>query len=128
MQLTRHGGRCCGIRHIYGFSGGPKQLAYNYDCGRNSRLLTQLKRHIRENGLVRGGKGKMFEVVLTDNQITENPDWIPELKTLDFRLVTRFHNSTGGWCNVFHKTSGVCRDDKVPSWWKDEAPRIMGVR
>jgi hypothetical protein len=95
-------------------------MEFNYDFGRRSRLITQLKRYIRENGVVRGNKGKMFEVVLTDPQIERNPQWIAELKALDFRLVTRFNNSTGSRCNVFHKTSGVCRDENVPDWWKDK--------
>ena len=127
MNLTRHGGHCCGIKHIWGFHGPPKLIYFNNVWGRNSRLLTQLKRHIRENGHVRGSKGKLFEVVLTDGQITHYPEWIVELKALDFRLVSRFNNSTGGWCNVFHKCTGTCRDDETPEWWKDKPKELKTV-
>ena len=128
MNFAHHAGRCCGVKHVFGFGGRPNQMEHNYTWGRSSRKLTQLKRYIRENGRIRGNRGKLFEVILTDGQVTAYPEWIPELKELDFKLVSRFNNSTGGWCNVFHKCTGNCRDDKVPDWWRDEPARIMGVK
>ena len=124
MNFAHHAGHCCGVKHVFGFGGRPNQMEHNYIWGRSSRKITQLKRYIRENGGILGNRGKLFEVILTDGQITAYPEWIPELKALDFRLVSRFHNSTGGWCNVFHKCTGRCRDDKIPDWWKDEQPSL----
>lgn len=123
MNFAHHGGHCCGVKHVYGFFGPPDEMEYGAD-GRRSKKLTHLKRYIRQYGMIRGKRGKLFEVILTDGQITAYPEWIPELKALDFRLVSRFHNSTGEWCNVFHKCTGRCRDDKIPDWWKDEQPSL----
>lgn len=120
MNFRNHGGGCCGVKHLHGFDAKPKTLTYVPYTSRRTKMLTLMKRLIRENGHVRGARGKMFEVILTDPQIREMPEWIAELKAMDFRLVTRFHNSTGGWCNVFHMTTGRCRDDNVPDWWSEK--------
>jgi hypothetical protein len=133
MNLSQHGGNCCGVRHLWGF-GGPTSRVFNGYSSRTGKpryttFLTQFKKKLAEVGPnTENNRGKLVEVILTDGQITSSPRWIKELKDRDFRLVSRFHNSTGGWCNVFHKCTGNCRDDKVPDWWRDEPVRIMGVR
>lgn len=95
-----HGGECCGIRHLFSF-GNTASVRHQ------ERVLGDVDRYVEQHGaFIDDGikMGKLFEVVLTDYQIRNMPILARGLKQRGFRLVSRFHNSSGTWCNVLHHT------------------------
>lgn len=132
MQMRNHGGSCCGIRHLVGF--GPwddlvnarsvfNSRTHRYETKGESRLeafngfMKKLDSRTAGYQSNRGTRGKLVECVVTDGQIERTPTIPGMLKKAGFRLVSRFDNSSGDMCNVFHKTTGKCGTDEVPSWW-----------
>lgn len=114
--IRMHGGGCCGVRHYVGF--GQHNMPWGAN---NAPTEEQVKEGVRGYGDPAGGgrtKGKCIEAVITDTQFRANPDLAQWLKDAGFRIVDRFHNSTGGMCNVLHRTSGRRRIDRgrLPSW------------
>ena len=104
LQMTGHGGRCCGVRHIFGFDG-------TVDAAAIDNLLV---RHVRP--------GMFVEAVVTNGQLQRHRNIAPALRATGFKLVTRFKNpNSGNICNVFHRNQtpsrftrtfgGVTRDD-----------------
>ena len=92
LEMNRHGGRCCGIKHIHNFN-------YNF----NDKHFEELKTFINLVKTGDVGDSYLYEVVLIDEQLKGSPTLQPSLETLGFRLVTRFKNAgTGSMCNVFH--------------------------
>ena len=87
--LTYHGGRCCGMRHIFSFLGNETRE----DIENLIRLQT------RQNV----NQGMLIEVVLTNGQCRSSPRLPVMLQEVGFKLVNRFRNpNTGNICNVFH--------------------------
>jgi len=126
MQLRSHGGSCCGIRHLSGFgawgtkvNAGYNSLGRRYETKTRLELFKGFMKQLEGSDFTtnRGAEGKLVEVVVTDSQVRSNPDIPSVLKAYGFKFVTRFNNSSGGMCNVFHKTTGKCGDHEVPSWW-----------
>jgi len=84
-----HGGRCCGINHIYGFGANETK--------------ERLKSLIDQSEFRRRSRGMVLEVVLTNPQCKKYPNHPKWLQELGFKLVTRFVNpNSGNICNVFH--------------------------
>lgn len=112
ITYDAHGGHCCGITNIYGFS-GYADLA---SC--REALIRTLLQVLNENfacdsldcdcGRPRSFKSlegltfnHLFEIVLTDYQMNNISG--PAAKTVGFEVVRRFYNSnSGNWCNVMH--------------------------
>lgn len=100
MKMVYHGGSCCGMKHIYGFTCNPDSAAY-FEPGSlyapkggmtNKEFLTYL---------CEKNKRRCTEVILTSAQIRFG--WLPILQELGFELVSRFKNANSGCiCNVFH--------------------------
>lgn len=106
-----HGGRCCGVSHLFGFGQRPlNEVGPNGPNNTVARLDEELelfrtwegeRDYENEEERIRAG---LVEVILTDAQMVA---WAPILKERRFRLVTRFFNSnSGNHCNVLHKTFG----------------------
>lgn len=113
LHVTSHGGGCCGVQHIRGFS----RLNYLRESGRafdvsdesvSNALLTFIRQKVErayhrttmfnENN-PRGGI--LVEAILTDPQVASG--WGAVMALAGFRLVTRYQNdNSGNYCNVFH--------------------------
>lgn len=150
MQLKYHGGHCCGMRHLMGFSSfsyNHGEIArQNHPADERARLayLTQVVRGAVNaqippvyNGPVADSvkqeflnimdwaehphhmqKTKCFEVIFTDSQFSQNPEWAQLLKDRGFEFKTRFKNNGTSWCNVFHRVIDPAYEDKKPpKWW-----------
>lgn len=110
MQFSNHGGGCCGIRHIHGFLGEPRNhnsaLFYGaardgFGPGNNTRTgeecLVELLRAFDQQ---HPGQSRLIEAVLTDGQ---ERTWRTQLESRGFRKVVRFQNdNTRAWCNIYH--------------------------
>ncbi len=82
-----HGGECCGMTHIHNFG--------------NHQALDQW---VVDRALEDHPKEHLFEVVLTDQQVSDNPVLVKGLKDRGFKLVSRFRNAnSGNYCNVLHR-------------------------
>lgn len=98
LDVTDHGGECCGIFHISDFSTSERVLVEDV-----VKLLTEFRvdqEVLNEEYNVK--EGKLLEVVLTDSQIKDMPLVVKELKRYGFKCVSRFKNNTGTFCNVLH--------------------------
>jgi hypothetical protein len=91
---SAHGGGCCGINHIRGFS----------DAYRNRGNPTREElREMMRTGNMAANKGMLLEVVLTNTQCRQYPNLPIMLQEEGFKLVNRFLNpNSGNICNVFH--------------------------
>ena len=126
LKLVNHGGKCCGIKTIYGFNFNPEPRSYDkcsslnkikinnkdsygYMVACNERFFTdsapeegyreRLQRYI---DFVKKRRPKqLIEVILQDSY---QKDWQKELvKNFGFVKVTNFKNSNSGlWLSVFH--------------------------
>lgn len=89
--ITVHGGMCCGVNHIYGFT------------GRETR--EDIESLFRRVGVRHSDTSCILvEAILTNKQCNNNNGYLPELlQRVGFRLVARFKNhNSGNFCNVFH--------------------------
>ncbi len=95
---SSHGGGCCGINHIRGFSGGG--MAGYQPLGIPTR---EELRELMRPGNTAANRGMLLEVVLTNNQCRQYPGVPVMLQEEGFKLVNRFLNpNSGNICNVFH--------------------------
>lgn len=106
--VSSHGGRCCGIRHIYGLSDF-----------RGLITSEQLKNLVKQfNGKCRT-RGRLMEIVATDAQLRD-PQLLEALKENKFKLVQRFINAnSGNYCNVFHFHPRPQPLDDLPFDWSN---------
>lgn len=101
-NIVGHGGGCCGVRHMYNFGMSAASRRNNSPENIN-RLLSDFG----EPGNATGrSRGKCIEAVVTDTQFWNQPELAQTLFDAGFRIVSRFHNSSGGMCNVLHRVSG----------------------
>lgn len=113
-RMVAHGGFCCGMRHISGMSLNTDQTA--------ARLENDIAYSIHAEG-----GGRLFEVVLNERQMREQPV-LDLLRKYGFTLVSSFNNRTGARCAIFHRA-----DSRVPlSYWRNQwggmtiAPDLQG--
>lgn len=125
MQMRGHGGGCCGIRSLSGFSTHNDEdtlrQAKNYlrrSSKKNHISLPGMEFSEHESDGIKNGK--IVEVVLTDNQIERLPLTCAYLKHYGFKLIHRFKNSTGSMCNVLHYCYST-RDKEESPWSRIEA-------
>ena len=60
----------------------------------------------------------LFEIVLSDGQLTMMPKLVKALQRMGFKLVTRFINgNTDSTLNVFHLVHGERTPTKLPFIW-----------
>lgn len=96
---SSHGGGCCGINHIRGFSRGG-MAGYRPSLGIPTR---EELRELMRPGNTAANRGMLLEVVLTNNQCRQHPNVPVMLQEEGFKLVNRFLNpNSGNICNVFH--------------------------
>lgn len=101
-SIRNHGGGCCGVRHFVGF-GNP------WVNGERAFTQADIQEYLnRYYSGDNGGrtKGKCVEAVVTDRQFKAHPELSQLLADAGFKLKTRFSNSSGGMCNVLHRTTG----------------------
>jgi len=90
LSKTKHGGYCCGRRHIYGF------------FGRDKELIDQLRKLVTVEEQYCTTRGFIYEVVLTNAQCNAKPQVLAAMKEIGFKLVYRAVNkNSGAMCNVF---------------------------
>ena len=89
--ITRHGGNCCGVKHIYGFTGRETREDIE------SLFRIARVRHSNTSCI-------LVEAILTNAQCKNNNGYLPNLlQSIGFKLVARFKNpNSGNFCNVFH--------------------------
>lgn len=139
---------CCGIYVLSGFY-DPKQKAYRmrhetqpaedggpqwartvYPNGNPATvvdvpLASTLQAEFETNMAAvkssdRVDSGKNTEVVLTDGQCRQYEGvWPKLLKEHGFRLVTRFRNTSGSVCNIFHRTAPQVLVEGFPPNWTE---------
>lgn len=127
MEITEHGGECCGISHVYGF--GPEP---------NDGRIKDLKAYIKhsadfiertveaynpqtgdyyEKDAFPGVEtlGHVIEVALTDDQMVAG--WAKELKKLGFSKPFRaLNDNSGNYVNVSLLRTRRTKD-KAPYKW-----------
>lgn len=133
MQVVYHGGKCCGIKTIYGFNSDPYQVlspvaeqslrphdAYILQrkdvtgSDVSSNLYPCLKAFPRQTGIERldalvewvkeWRPEGVIEITLTD---AWQKKWYPLLKVRKFKQVAKFYNSnSGNIVRIFHLTYG----------------------
>lgn len=104
VRLSRHGGNCCGVRHFHDLSDTFMNPITEATLTAALRQEQAVPRDLNHNG--GRTKGKVVEAVVTDTQLRYNPELAGMLRRLGFKLVTRFHNNTGGMCNILHRVTG----------------------
>lgn len=122
MHFRTHGGRCCGIRQIFGFGQHPETLLYTRNVTDIANInlydlpfavsekfpekepaetaLQKLDRYIAYNDkLYPSG---VLEAVLAESQYhwLDQKVWMPLLEARGFELVTSNRNSNSG--NIIH--------------------------
>lgn len=135
MHLAYHGGKCCGIKTIYGFPGDPASIVNRvYYHGReevnsdshgdhvstNSRFyhgsapsetgLERLDRYLRYCDQRR--PGGVIEIVLADYRFlpTFTAAWWPVLEERGFTKTAEFRNSNSdNMCTVYHRVKSAPR-------------------
>lgn len=116
VKIYDHGGLCCGMTHIYGFSVGPERVlsnefisqtdagkVYKYEPEENE---TALKRFEKAVAAIETARPKgIIEVVLIDYQMTLG--WKKVLIDCGFQQVSKSKNSnSGNTIYVWHKITG----------------------
>lgn len=105
LGFSAHGGFCCGMTHIHA-------LCCDEDINlkkRRRELLTLVKQVVEKRA---NNKHHLYEVVLTDDNIKEEPELVKQLKSMGFVLVTRFFNkNSSNCCNVLHYTHRQSLED-----------------
>lgn len=87
ITSSYHGGGCCGVRHIYNFTGT-----------RTEAIEEEIK-----TAVSRVGSAGLYEIVLTGAQLRRRPAIAKIIQELGFRFVTRFKNpNSRNICYVFH--------------------------
>lgn len=87
ITVNYHGGGCCGVRHIYNFTGTRTEAVEEGIKTAVSRLSS----------------AGLYEIVLTGAQLRRRPAIAKIIQELGFRFVTRFKNpNSGNICYVFH--------------------------
>jgi len=123
MRIQEHGGACCGMRHVSGFVSNDDHLTLRMlkdilrgkktDDGRVVALHTDYTfRELEDNTGLK--HGKIIEAVLTDLQIRRLPITCAYMKQYGFKLVHRFKNSTGTFCNVLHYCYSTLPSEESP--------------
>ena len=121
MRTSRHGGGCCGVRHLHGFDGSDERVLRTVK-GQLNRRKHGTNVYVGDadlgfNELTDQNQvkhGKIIEVILTDPQIERLPRTCAYLKGYGFKLVHRFKNSTGGFCNVLHYCYSTLPNEESP--------------
>lgn len=99
MFYAEHGGHCCGVSHIVGFSHTPpsseqvQALQDTIDLA--VEVLANHRVNEEEEPLYDGDFGHLLEVCLTDQQMTI---WAGILKERGFKLQQRWLNDNSGNC------------------------------
>ena len=102
VEVYNHGGGCCGVQHVQGFSAFYEEKSFPKErvdkC--NSSSISSLDSIISGNrGWV--GKAILAEVVLTEEQKAVHGN---ALLNRGFHIVSSFHNNnSGNNVYIFHK-------------------------
>lgn len=119
LQIARHGGRCCGIHHIYGFSLAGDRV--QEDLQRIDQWL------INNQGFY---QGRTLEIVLNESQCREGQDTLlPGLAERGFVLTSAFYNTnSGNNCYVFHRVNDRLPMNNLPFNWTGQimSPSLRG--
>lgn len=120
MNIAIHGGRCCGVDHIYGFSYLRSRPVLGLDAG-SKEIVKSFQDRVAT--WKRNNPSRMLEACLTDSQMMK---WAPYLQEAGFKLVTRFRNSNSeNTVNVLHLLSARPHTQTArgklprPFKWKD---------
>lgn len=138
MQVAYHGGQCCGIKVIYGFSSNPREVlgkvvanpissvqAYSLQnkdrrgATVSSDLNPCLKDFPAQTGIERldalvewvkeWRPEGIIEITLTD---AYQKKWYPLLKSRKFKQVAKFYNSnSGNIVRIFHLIYGEANEE-----------------
>lgn len=102
--IGRHGGGCCGISHIHGFTSiGGTALPDQETAERRVRFLISKYWHDSNRKLSRD-KNRLYEAVLKEHQRMQ---WEEVLLRIGFEMVTDFTNTnSGNRCYVYHYAMG----------------------
>ena len=93
MYLNSHGGKCCGITHMYGCDGSDANFI---TIEAMARRLEEVKRYTDHPSCI------LKEIVLTNYQMRVYPEVVAAMKKAGFVRVARWKNSnSGNICNMF---------------------------
>lgn len=104
MEAQSHGGRCCGLTHLFNFGQVyAKEIIEALDSLIEEQLEEMKEEHDHYNPDTddyeqwEGDFGHLFEVVLVDKQMKV---WGEELKKRGFQPIYRwFNDNSQNWCN-----------------------------
>src|SRR5436189_107815 len=98
--LAAHGGGCCGLRHLRGFSCKPSFRAQRWTLedkyeATGPTALEVLDTRLAELDKMSGASttvGKTLQIVLTHAQTVQYSEWLPLLKERGFRHIDTIRN------------------------------------
>lgn len=117
VAIVGHGGRCCGIYHIYGFN-----------LNRVQEDLLQIDQWlVNDQGFY---QGRTLEVVLNEDQCdTGRETLLPGLAERGFVLTSAFYNTnSGNNCYVFHRVNNRLPMNDLSFNWAGQimSPSLRG--
>ena len=90
FEVDRHGGLCCGIRHVHGFGDYDKSSVADFKRATKDAFHTGGRRSCT-----------LVEIVLAEHQ---DERWHDEAINLGYVQVSKFRNyNTYNECTVYHK-------------------------
>lgn len=105
-QIAAHGGKCCGMNHIWGFLRIPNQQEVDLLIGRSNLDMANGRCILREVVLNERQLVSKGSVSLPGDEYPTLKSWGEILEKLGFKLVTSFKNiNSGSLVFVFHKVS-----------------------
>lgn len=97
VNISNHGGSCCGARHVHGFGTGDSPLN-----------ITQMHNHVAS------APDRLTEIILNRNQCRSSPDLLAAMAARGFVLTTGFKNGNhDSDVFVFHRSDRRLRLDNT---------------
>lgn len=122
---VEHGAGVCGMTHIHNFGSHKDYTSRQWASFISEQIgdkMSEIEEEYWDDDIdeyVNEEKTPhLFEIVLSDSQLMQAPTLVGALKTLDFKLVTRFLNgNSGNILNVFHLVHGEKGISTTPFKW-----------
>ena len=104
LKSNRHGGGCCGIKHLSSFENYDNTYDFEKIINRaiNQGIEDNDERYI-DHSSDPLGSSLLFEVVLNQDQLEDLPNLTIALSKMGFKEVNSFNNlNSGNECYIFH--------------------------
>lgn len=117
LELADHGGRCCGLTHLFNFYRDVSEKDINQRLSEQTEDLRNSWEDENEISCPFEGYDHAFEVVLTDHQVIECGKL---LKSMGFKWCFRwFNRNSGNYCNLFMYKNYSYEEQEPPFKWDE---------